>query len=105
MPFVFGTWSDGQLHYRDDNDLYATQLMSDYFASFVRSHDPNPSIDYLTVRGYTATLKAAQNSTWTSIDPTVQNGTVRLMDYPTSETTFIDLPQCAFLQYPITYYL
>lgn len=105
MPFVFGTWGDVGQHYRDDNDLFDTQLMSDYFASFVRTFDPNPSLEYLTVRGYLPTLAAANNGTWSSIDPSNPAGSVRRINYPPSETTFIDVPQCAFLQYPITYYL
>ena len=38
---------------RDASDLKALQLMSGYFAAFTRQGDPNPSMKYLQVRGYT----------------------------------------------------
>ena len=37
---------------RDANDLKASQLISGYFAQFCKTGDPNPSLEYLQVRGY-----------------------------------------------------
>lgn len=45
---------------RDASDLKALQLMSGYFAAFTRQGDPNPSMKYLQVRGYT-------NVSWISL--------------------------------------
>jgi hypothetical protein len=38
---------------RNADDLKALQLISGYFAAFTRSGNPNPSMKYLQVRGYT----------------------------------------------------
>ena len=44
--------------YYSETDLHHSQMMNDVFGSFFRTHDPNPNIDWLKVRGpaYQATL-------------------------------------------------
>jgi hypothetical protein len=99
-PFIFGNVSP--IHNPDD--LYAAQLNSEYFASFVKDRQPNPSERYLQKRGYTATLEAVeQTGRWASIRGT--DGPIRLLDYPSTESPFLDVPQCAFLNYSLNYYL
>jgi hypothetical protein len=50
VGFTYGTLDT----LRDSSDLKALQLMSGYFAAFTRQGgDPNPSMRYLQVRGYT----------------------------------------------------
>jgi hypothetical protein len=34
-----------------------------------------------------------------------ENGPIRLMNYPATSRSFIDVPQCAFLNYSLSYYL
>ena len=100
MPWVFGTLTT----LRDANDLYSMQLISGYFAQFVKNGQPNPSEAYLRVRNYTTTLENVEKyGTW---DPVSSNtGPIRLLDYPSVAAEFQDLPQCAFLNYSISYYL
>lgn len=99
-PFIFGNLSP----IRDPDDLYAAQLNSGYFAQFVKDGQPNPSQRYLQKRGYTATLTAVeQTGRWASIRGT--DGPIRLLDYPSIESGFLEAPQCAFLNYPLNYYL
>jgi hypothetical protein len=99
-PFIFGNVSP----IRDADDLYAAQLNSGYFAAFVKAGDPNPSQRYLQKRGYTATLVATEETgRWASIRGT--DGPIRLLDYPSVESPFLDVPQCAFLNYSLNYYL
>lgn len=99
-PFIFGNVAP----IRDPDDLYAAQLNSGYFAQFVKDGQPNPSQRYLQKRGYTATLKAVESTgRWASIRGT--EGPIRLLDYPSVESGFLDVPQCAFLNYSLSYYL
>lgn len=107
---------------RDANDLKSVQLESGYFASFVRSLDPNPPANYLQVRGYTNTTQGVQQSgPWQPV--TSDQGPMKLLDFPSVTADFQDLPQvslrvdlgfprskltisqCAFLKYPISYYV
>lgn len=37
---------------REERDLWAEMLIGGYFAQFARAGDPNPSLEYLKVRGY-----------------------------------------------------
>jgi hypothetical protein len=99
-PFIFGNISP----IRDPDDLHAAQLNSGYFAQFVKDGQPNPSQRYLQKRGYTATLEAVEETgRWASIRGT--DGPIRLLDYPSIESGFLDVPQCAFLNYSLNYYL
>jgi carboxylesterase type B len=99
-PFIFGNVSP----IRDADDLYAAQLNSGYFAQFVKDGQPNPSEEYLEKRGYVKTLEAVQQTgSWMSIRD--KDGPIRLLDYPSVESGFVDVPQCAFLNYSLSYYL
>lgn len=101
MPWVFGNFYDPL---RDDNDLYSLQLVSAYFAEFVRSGQPNPNTAYLSIRGYTETLQAIeQYGPWDAVSS--ETGTVHHLNYPSYSTGFVDVPQCAWLNYSTTYYL
>lgn len=100
LPWVFGNLST----FRDAQDLYSIQLTSAYFAEFVRSGQPNPPAAYLEVRGYRTTLEGIRQAG--PLKPVEgPTGPIQLMDYPSREAPFQDLEQCAFLKYPITYYL
>jgi hypothetical protein len=99
-PFIFGNVSP----IRDSNDLKAAQLNSGYFAQFVKNGQPNPSERYLTTRKYGDTLHAVQHTgQWNQIKD--KNGPIRLLDYPSVSSGFVDVPQCAFLNYPLSYYV
>ncbi|KIW66187.1 hypothetical protein PV04_08388 [Phialophora macrospora] len=101
MDWAFGNF---YVPLRDANDLYSVQLVSGYFAEFVRTGQPNIPTNYLQARGYTKTLQGVQASgPW----PKVANATgpIKHLNYPASTGTFVDLPQCAWLNYSISYYL
>jgi hypothetical protein len=100
MPWVFGNL--GTL--RDANDLFSIQLTTSYFGSFVKTGQPNPPTKYLQVRGYTTALNAIQKTgTWDPVKN--EQGPMRRLDYPSVASEFIDVPQCAFLNYSLSYYL
>ncbi|CAC9890348.1 unnamed protein product [Aureobasidium pullulans] len=93
-----------KLHGSDMPWVFSVQLESGYFASFVRSLDPNPPANYLQVRGYTNTTQGVQQSgPWQPV--TSDQGPMKLLDFPSVTADFQDLPQCAFLNYPISYYV
>ncbi|KAH1435339.1 hypothetical protein KXX32_008856 [Aspergillus fumigatus] len=100
LPWVFGTLTT----LREPLDLFSMQLVSAYFAEFVRSGQPNPAPEYLQARGYKQTLDAVNNfDRWEPVSHS--EGPLQLLDYPSVKAPFQDLAQCEFLGYPITYYL
>ncbi|KAK5100954.1 hypothetical protein LTR70_001009 [Exophiala xenobiotica] len=103
MPWVFGNFYD---ELRDANDLYSVQLVSGLFASFTKPGQPNPSPAYLEARGYTKTLEAIQEvGDWQAVGAAGDSGNVRRLDYPGWTSTFVDTEQCAWLGYPVDYYV
>ncbi|KAL5345425.1 hypothetical protein ACLOAV_009797 [Pseudogymnoascus australis] len=99
-PFIFGNVSP----IRNSDDLKAAQLNSGYFAQFVKTGQPNPSERYLETRKYGETLHAVrQTGKWKQIKD--ENGPIRLLDYPSVSSGFVDVPQCAFLNYSLSYYV
>ncbi|KAL4897765.1 Alpha/Beta hydrolase protein [Aspergillus ambiguus] len=99
LPWIFGTLEP----LRDGMDLDTVQLLSAYFAEFVRSGQPNPSAEYLEARRYQSTLDAVtQFDRWEPVSHS--EGPIQLLSYPSFSGPFQDLKQCEFLQYPITYY-
>ena len=100
MPWVFGNLGT----IRDADDLYSVQLVSGYFAEFFKSGQPNPLLTYLKVRGYTKTIQAIEETgPWLQI--LGDTGPIKLLDYPSVTSPFLDIPQCAFLNYSISYYV
>lgn len=103
MPWVFGNFYD---ELRDANDLYSVQLVSGLFAAFIKSGQPNPSPAYLEARGYTKTLQAIQDvGAWQAVGAAGDSGNVRHLDYPGYKSAFVDAEQCAWLGYPVDYYV
>lgn len=49
LGFTYGN----QYPLRDALDLKASQLISGYYAQFTKTGNPNPSLEYLQIRGYT----------------------------------------------------
>ena len=100
MPWVFGNLYP----LRDANDLYSIQLTSAYFAEFVKTGQPNPPAGYLRARGYTDTLKAIEETgPWNAVSG--KKGPIQLLDYPSRPSPFLEVGQCSWLKYPLTYYL
>ncbi|KAK5064832.1 hypothetical protein LTR84_000666 [Exophiala bonariae] len=99
-------WAFGNFYnpLRDANDLYSVQLVSGYFAEFVKSGQPNPDPEYLRVRGYQKTLNGVQEAgTWEKVAN--EDGPIMFLDYPAKSGGFVDVEQCSWLNYSIGYYL
>ncbi|KAL9624547.1 MAG: hypothetical protein Q9160_001211 [Pyrenula sp. 1 TL-2023] len=100
MPWMFGNLP----RIRDANDLYSVQVGADHFGAFIRSGDPNPSEEFLSTLGYTVTLANLQaNGRWEAVGG--EEGPIRRIDYPSPSTGFVDVPQCQYLNYSLSYYL
>ncbi|KAF2193760.1 alpha/beta-hydrolase [Zopfia rhizophila CBS 207.26] len=100
MPWVFGTIGVP----RDEKDLWSVQLVSGYFAEFVRTGQPNPDPEYLRVRGYEKSIEAVRKTgPWEEVSG--KRGPVRFFDYPGSRSGFVDVEQCEWLGYGLNYYL
>lgn len=103
LYYIFGTLSQAGLHYRDSNDVYFTQLIMDYWTSFIRAHDPNPSALYLIARDYTETIKLiAQGGHWDPVSSS--KDTLRSLMVPPKQSGFLEVQQCAVLGLPLSYY-
>ncbi|KAH0363543.1 hypothetical protein KCU65_g7378, partial [Aureobasidium melanogenum] len=66
--------------------------------------NPNPPASYVQVRGYTNTTQGIKESgPWQPVANA--QGPMKLLDFPSLTADFQDLPQCAFLNYSINYYI
>jgi hypothetical protein len=99
MPNVFGNL--GSL--RDANDLYTIQVGAAYFGAFTRQLQPNPEPAYLSARNYKTVISATKKAgTWNPVSG--KKGPIRIIDAVPTASSFIDVPQCAFLNYSLDYY-
>lgn len=99
LPWVFGNSEV----IGDHLDLRSVELVSAYFAEFVRSGQPNPSTDYLQARGYSGVLEAVKSfDRWEEVSHL--EGPMQRLDFPSARSTFQDIEQCEFLGYPMTHY-
>ncbi|EPE10357.1 crystal protein [Ophiostoma piceae UAMH 11346] len=106
LYFVFGNLARQNLPLRDEGDLPFMQYVLDSFASFVRTHSPNPSADFLKARSFTDSLKLHQKSdSWAA--STVSDGmVVHQIDWPKStKADFREQAQCDSLGLGLEYYL
>jgi carboxylesterase type B len=103
MPWLFGTLN----RIREPQDLWSAQLVSSYFAAFIRGSDPNPSLKYLDARGYDKVIEGVKKyGQWGQVDATRKTGDeIRLLDWPSKSAPFQDVAQCDWLGYPLDYYL
>ncbi|KAG9002775.1 hypothetical protein FRB94_004722 [Tulasnella sp. JGI-2019a] len=103
LYYEFGTMGQFGYPLRDANDVVMTQLVMDHWTSFVRTHDPNPDPSYLIARGYTSTLQQTTKAGhWNAATP--GSDTLRRLSVPSSQSPFLEVPQCQLLGLPLNYY-
>ncbi|KAK0261481.1 hypothetical protein B0A54_03652 [Friedmanniomyces endolithicus] len=89
---------------RDAADLYSLQLEGSYYSWFAKTGQPNAPLAYLEARGYQTVIDGQRASgPWDPVRGL--QGPVKLLDWPSTTSGFVDVPQCAFLNYSLTYYL
>ncbi|KAK4891263.1 hypothetical protein LTR27_010065 [Elasticomyces elasticus] len=90
--------------FRDAADLYSLQLEGSYYSWFAKTGEPNAPLAYLKARGYQTVIEGQRASgPWDPVQG--MQGPVKLLDWPSVSSDFIDKPQCAFLNYSLTYYI
>ncbi|KAK4962702.1 hypothetical protein LTR10_000329 [Elasticomyces elasticus] len=90
--------------FRDAADLYSLQLEGSYYSWFAKTGEPNAPLAYLKARGYQTVIDGQRASgPWDPVQG--MQGPVKLLDWPSISSDFIDKPQCAFLNYSLTYYV
>ncbi|TKA82016.1 hypothetical protein B0A55_01726 [Friedmanniomyces simplex] len=89
---------------RDAADLYSLQLEGSYYSWFAKTGQPNAPLAYLQARGYQTVIEGQRASgPWDPVKGL--QGPVKLLDWPSTTSGFVDVPQCAFLNYSLTYYV
>ena len=99
---VFGTVRRDGLPDRDGLDVPYMQLIMDYWASFARTRDPNPSLDYLAARGYWNTISQIQ-----AVGPWIQEVSapaIRLLQWNGRQVEPSEQVQCQALGLPLEYF-
>lgn len=100
IPYVFGNLGTSGTSLDLDN----AQLISSYFAEFIRSGQPNPNPQYLAARGHEITLDVV--NAFDPWEPVLDSkGPIHILDFPPQKGSFQDLEQCEFLGLPIDYLL
>ncbi|KAK5732390.1 hypothetical protein LTR17_010566 [Elasticomyces elasticus] len=90
--------------FRDAADLYSLQLEGSYYSWFAKTGERNAPLAYLKARGYQTVIEGQRASgPWDPVQG--MQGPVKLLDWPSISSDFIDKPQCAFLNYSLTYYI
>ncbi|KAI2642677.1 cholinesterase [Xylaria nigripes] len=100
LYYFFGNLARKGLPMRDDLDLPFEQFIVDSFSSFVRVYNPNPDLTYLQARGYTNTTRHIKHSgVWKAA--TKDNIMKRTLQWPSFQSSFIELEQCEEIGLPL----
>ena len=103
LYYVFGNLARQGLPMRDENDLPFEQFALDSFSSFARTSNPNPDHGFLVARGYVNTIKELETAgVW--VPATREQMTMRVLEWPSYQGPFRELPQCEAIDLPLTYY-
>lgn len=99
--YTFGNVGYAEKPDRDGHDIFFSQMMTDVWSSFVRSHDPNPDPKYLKARGYEDTLNATTLAgPWLSVRESAPSKRL-LSAFTPTDVGFTEIEQCADLGLPI----
>lgn len=99
-PWILGILRDP----RNSDDLYSVQASVDVFGAFIRTGDPNPTMQFMRYRGYEEVddMLAQYAGPWQKVNGPDEKANVRLLDWPAASTGWVDEAQCKFLNYTIT---
>lgn len=103
LYLVFGNLAREGVPLRDEYDLPFEQFTLDSFASFARTHDPNPDKGFLAARGF-ANTTAQMDMAGTWKPATKGNLTTRVLDWPSHQAEFREVQQCEAIGVPLTTY-
>lgn len=104
LNFMFGNFGQAQAPFRDSNDLLFSQLAVDFWTSFARTFNPNPSFLFLAARGYTNTTESLLEwGQWNEVT-TSASAPLRLLDIPLKSSPWLETAQCDLLGFPLSFY-
>lgn len=102
LPNTFGNVARTGFPARDENDMPFAQLVVDYWTAFARNLNPNPSLEYLKVRGYWNTInQIAASGKWASVDS--KKPMMMELQWNGLMVPFRDVQQCAVLGLPLEF--
>ncbi|KAL9941296.1 hypothetical protein D7B24_004661 [Verticillium nonalfalfae] len=100
---MFGNYARMGMPERDEFDLPFSQLMVDYWASFVRSGDPNPDHAWLAARGFASTLAEVKRvGVWSEVDASSPEWMI--LEWGGHMAPFGKEAECKALGQPLTYW-
>jgi len=102
--FSFGNLGQFNLPFRDNTDIFMSQLLVDIWTAFAWNHNPNPNPALLSARNYAVTLaNVKKTGLWEPV--TVKNPSLRLLDFPDSrQIPFEEIKECEVLGFPLDFY-
>jgi hypothetical protein len=101
---VFGTFIFNGAPPRDDRDVPFSQFVIDTWASFARTTNPTPSLDYLSARNYAnTTMLVKAGGGWNPLNSA--KPMLKALDWVGTQIPFKEGPQCKSLGYPLDYFL
>ncbi|KAH6891781.1 cholinesterase [Coprinopsis sp. MPI-PUGE-AT-0042] len=104
LAFILGNFGEGT-PFREEKDLIMAQAVVDFWGSFARTFDPNPTQWFLEARGYQNTISTLKKSgKWDPVT-TSNSRPLRLMNVPFTSSPWVEKDQCKILGYPLDYYL
>lgn len=108
LYYVFGSLLFNNLLPRDQLDIPMSQFTLDSWTAFARTYDPNPSLAYLSARGFTNTSAEVRRAgRWIPVSNSTEGLTLRLLQYPSVQESFgVYGPQsqCVALGFPLDYW-
>ncbi|KAH7322392.1 camp-regulated D2 protein [Stachybotrys elegans] len=100
---MFGNYKRVGLPDRDGLDQDFSQLIVDYFSSFVRTGDPNMDDAYLIARGYDSTLvQLHEVGKWDKVNP--EKPEWMILEWDGFMAPFGDSEKCSVLGQPLNYW-
>ncbi|KAJ5278962.1 hypothetical protein N7478_004334 [Penicillium angulare] len=104
LYYVFGNVLRIGLPFRDDLDLPFEQYILDSWASFARSADPTPSLDFLEARGYVNTTRQIEETEkWLPFQGNQYK--MRRLQWPSEMVQLDETLQCRALNLSLSYYI
>ncbi|KAJ6560950.1 cholinesterase [Mycena sp. CBHHK59/15] len=102
LNFNFANLGQGSFPFRDEHDLPFEQVTADVWTAFARTYNPNPTAAFLEARGYTNTTAALKQwGLWKDVKSKVP---VRILDFPSRGSGWLEQEQCEVLGFPLTFY-
>ncbi|KAK0355718.1 hypothetical protein LTR59_011085 [Friedmanniomyces endolithicus] len=96
LEMNFGNFARDGLPERDEFDIPYAQRLTDYWTSFARNLNPNPSPEYLAARGYWNTLSQNEFAgPWEPVNASAPS--MMLLQWNSVMVPFGDVEQCAVI--------